>query len=1313
MRTIICLALAFIGFLQVVYGQYFRHYTVEDGLSNNIVFSSLQDRRGFMWFGTRDGLNRFNGYSFKVFRHDPADTTSLGSNFINCLYQDKQDRLWVGTGNGLYQYRPDQEDFRLIQDTRQADVMDVLMDTVGNIWYIANLRLYCYHPDRGVIRSFDDFSATSMALYRKQIWVATNNGRLICVSTKGIDTSFSVLQNQGSASLWIEKIHPLSSGELLIGTAHYGAWIFQPITGKATPLMSGWRHLYVRDFLELAPNQYWIATENGIFRYDRTSGSVARISKQFGNPYALSDNAIYTLCKDKEGGVWAGSYFGGVNYYAGKNELFQKFYPQHDRPSVSGNAVREICLDDDQQLWIGTEDAGLNKMDLRTGAMMRVAAGGGSGSLSSTNIHALLPVGNQLWVGTFEQGLDILDRRTNRVIKHYSASDLPGALRSNFIITMLRTRDGRVFVGTGWGLFQYQEKTDSFLPVAEVAQHDFIYSLFEDHQGTIWAGTLRNGVYYFNPHLGTSGQYQADPDKPNGLPSNAINGIFEDADHHLWLATEGGGFCKRISNGNFKSYTVKDGLPSDITFRILQDSRKQLWISSSKGLIEFDPTTETFRTYTQADGLITDQFNYNSGICLPDGTLYFGSVKGMIRFNPTHFHRNNIVPAVYITGFQLGNKELSIAANSPLKQAISFTDYIRLDYNQATFSLDFAALSYVSPDMNEYAYRMEGLEDEWTYLRTNRKVYFTNLSPGTYQFQVKGANSNGVWNKDPVRLTIQIDPPFYASIWAYVFYICCLLGLIYYLIYNYLQRTHRIHESRINQLEQEKAREIYQAKIDFFTNITHEIRTPLTLIKAPLDKLLAQQPDAETTTSLQLMQKNTSYLMDLINQLLDFRRDASPEEGLYFSRTDLVHLLEETCLRYQPLITQRALTFELSLPSKPLFAFVDQRSFQKILSNLIDNAIKYADKYVRVLLEIQDSTHQVLLLVANDGPHIPATDRQKIFEPFFRLRHNGQKIGTGLGLSLVKSLVHLHKGTLHYTVNAHQLNEFSLQVPVHQDHEFDMQVASDRSPVQIPLVTTQESKYAVLLVEDHPDILALLSVDFAKQMRVWTAANGEDAMHVLAEHEISLIISDVMMPVMDGFELCRQVKNNLLYAHIPVILLTAKTALPAKIEGLEYGADVYIEKPFSVDYVLAQANSLLANRERMKNYVASSPLVGIKTMAANKTDEGFLEKLNQVILDNLGNPELDVRFLASALHMSQPTLFRKIKGVSDLKPNELITMVRLKKAAELLASHDLKMYEVCEQIGYNSQSYFSRSFQKQFGITPSEYIQKIRQKGYL
>lgn len=1313
MRVLLLVFLALVGWPGRVSAQYFRHYTVEQGLSNNIVFCSLQDERGFMWFGTRDGLNRFDGYTFHVFRHVAGDSTTLGSNYISCLYEDAGGRLWVGTGNGLYQYRPFTEDFVALPAAAGADVKDVLVDAAGRIWYIANLTLHCYEMGRGVIQRFDGFSATSLCLYDQQVWAATNNGSLMQVGHQGELVHHAELPVDGHAPKWIEKIYPLSSGGILVGTAHYGPWVFQPSTHTVRQLSPDLAGLYVRDFLEVEPDDYWIATESGIFRHHPFSGYMQHIRKQVDDPYTLSDNAIYTLWKDREGGVWAGSYFGGINYWAGKNELFHKIYPRSGANGISGTAVREIVADDEGNHWIGTEDAGLNKLDVRTGTFSSMPSGEGPGMLSSSNIHGLLPVGDHIWVGTFEQGLNILDRHTKRVVKHYRASDLPGALRSDFIITLLRTRAGTILVGTGLGLFEYQERTDSFLPVAEVTQHDFIYSLYEDSRGTIWAGTLRNGVYHYNRQLGTQGQYQAREDDSLGLGSNTVTGIFEDSNQQLWFTTEGGGFSKLQANGTFRRYTTANGLPSNISYRMLEDAQGLLWVSTSKGLVAFHPVNESFSVYTQANGLTTDQFNYNSGLRMPDGRLCFGSVKGMVQFDPAQLHTNTTEPTVYITGFQVHNEEVEIAAGSPLSTAISFTDHIQLAHNQSTFSIDFAALSYVSPETNAYAYRMEGLEDDWTYLRGTRKVYYTDLKPGSYRFLVKGANSDGVWATAPTALAIRVSPPFYASPLAYLGYLLAVACLGVYLIRHYHRRTRLAHEQRINQLEREKAREISQAKIDFFTNMTHEIRTPLTLIKAPLDNLLQQQQNPQTAEALKLMQKNTGYLIALSNQLLDFRKHASPEEGLYFTKTDIKQLLEDTIQRYQPLISKHKLVCTVRLPELPLYAFVDTAAFQKISSNLLDNAIKYSGGHIHIDLESLSDKRKFLVRMANDGPNVPPADREKIFEPFYRRRLTEGKAGTGLGLPLARSLAQLHKGTLTCTVSPRGWNEFTLVVPVHQDQEFEIAVAAESATVVRPPTTQHGKKHAertVLIVEDHPDILQLLVSAFEPHAQVQTATNGREAMEVIHRMEISLIVSDVMMPVMDGFALCRAVKSDVQVSHIPVMLLTAKTALPSKVEGLGYGADVYIEKPFSVDHVLAQADSLLANRKRVIDYIRSVPLASVQQIAVGEVDKAFLDKLNQLILDNIANPALDVGLLAAELNMSKPTLFRKIKGLSDFRPNELITLVRLKKAAELLAQQELKVYEVCELVGYNSQSYFTRSFQKQFGMSPTEYVQKAQQR---
>lgn len=1310
---------------------YFKHFKVENGLSNNIVFCSLQDKKGFMWFGTRDGLNRFDGYSFKIFRHDPNNKKSLGSNYISSIYEDFNGKLWIGTTKGLYQYNEKTEDFTLLQITKNNNIGDIKLDKQENLWFLSGLILVKYNIKTKALNSFkteDNFNVTSICIADNDIWVATGDGRIKkYIEETNSFLSFDLFQkSKYTSSKWIKKIYYTGDRTILIATSSQGVKLFDIETKEYQDILTynaDKTEIYARDFIKHADGEYWIATESGIYIYYLNKKSFINLQKSNTNPYSIADNAVYTLCKDKEGGIWAGTYFGGVSYFPKPYASFEKFFPQNSNNTISGHAIREICADNQQNLWIGTEDAGLNKLDKKTGKFTHIKPTGTSNGLAYSNIHGLLALENELWVGTFERGLDVFNIHTGKVIKHYSLDKGTSSSRSNFIISLYKTSSGEILAGTGLGLYRYNAVKDSFTLVPEVTKDDFVYSVFEDHTGTIWAGTLESGVFYYHTKTKKNGNYRYDAANSNSLSSNAVNSIFEDSNQNLWFATEGGGLCKfDRKTSTFKRYTTKNGFPSDIIFKILEDKTKKLWISTSRGLTFFDPLTEKLKVFTKADGLLTDQFNYNSAYKDASGRMYFGSVNGMISFNPDEFISNNFTPPIYITGFQVYNKELIINQdNSPLKEAITYTKNINLKYNQSTFSIDFAALSFTAPEVNEYAYKMEGLDQDWSYLKTNRKIYFTNLPPGTYTFLVKGANSSGIWNDKPASLVIKISPPFWASTWAYVLYVILIIAAVYYAIRDYHTRTEQKNKRKIQllkiekerdieYLENEKEREIYHAKIEFFTNVTHEIRTPLTLIIGPLEKILKNEENtSELKDNLKIMEKNTHHLLDLTNQLLDFRKAETKGFSLSFIRENISELLQETYLRFKIAAESEDLTYIINLPEKDVFAYVDTAAVTKILSNLFSNAIKYAEKKVYVELAAREKEDEnFIITIKNDGVCIPQELKDKIFEPFFRMEESENQLGTGIGLPIARSLAELHKGSLNFTA-LNSMNVFILSLPAHHEKEFQLHHQEEQTEEFYSFRTKVDEdssvlKPTVLLVEDNKDILNFLSKELSPFYTIITAYNGQEAIDMIENTSVNLIISDVKMPVMDGFELCEKIKSNIEYSHIPVILLTSKNTLESKIKGLELGADSYIEKPFSPEHLNVQISNLLLNRNKIKEYFARTPLINIKTIAYSKTDEIFLEKLNNAIQENMADTDLDIEFLAGVMNMSRPTLYRKIKAISSLTPNEMIKIARLKKGAELLALGDYKIYEVCDIIGFNSQSYFAKNFHKQFGMTPTEYF---------
>lgn len=1044
-KTIILAALLAIATDLAGQSYYFRHYQVENGLSNNAVICSAQDKKGFLWFGTKDGLDRFDGYSFKVFRNDPDEKESIGSNFIHSLYVDPDDVLWVGTEKGLYRYDATTESFTRISTPFTEQVTDIQQDAMGNLWFISNFNLFKYDEGENKLFQFtvdEYFEATSICtLIDGSVWVSTPSGLLKKYdATSGSFSAYNLFNHSPkTVSTWIERLYGTSGGNILVGTSNQGVKIFQTATGSYKDILTynaDKTEIFARNFVQTSDKECWIATESGIFIYNLETGTSINLRKDYNNPYSISDNAVYTFCKDKEGGIWAGTYFGGISYYPKQLLEFHKYFPAERKNSLSGNVVREIHEDQYGSMWIGTEDAGLNKLDRSTGLFKRFMPTGSKEGISYTNIHGLLVTGNELWIGTFEHGLDVMNIQTGKVTRHYSKGTGEHSLKSNFIYCITQSPDGTILLGTTIGAYMYNPGTDDFSPLPGMPVYNWYSSILKDERGMTWAATYGNGVHFYNNKTGKSGNFRYEAHNKNSLASDRVNSLFEDSYKNLWLATEGG-LCKFDTGTNsFKRYTTHNGFPTNFILNLQEDAKQNLWISTSKGLVCFDPKTEQVIVYTKANGLLNDQFNFSSAYKDAQGRMYFGSVKGMISFHPGESRKNNYTPLVYITGFQVNNKELAINKNgSPLSKSITYTDKVSLGYNQSTFSIDFASFSYSAPEMSEYAYKMEGIDDEWIYLKTNRKVYFTDLSPGTYTFKVKAANIGGDWRVKESNLVIEILPPWWGSKPAWFLYAVLALCFIYYLFKNYHRRIKEKNKRKIEQLEILKEKELYEAKMDFFTNVAHEIKTPLTLIKGPLEKVVRKAGDIpEIKDSLRIMEKNTSRLVDLTNQLLDFRQTEIKGFSLSFTKENISEILEDTFVSFKPLAEQKDLHFSMCPVPQKIFAFIDTEAFNKILTNLFSNAVKYARNKVEVcLLPVKSDDKTFTIELRNDGYIIPFAMKEKIFEPFFRLKETEKQKGTGIGLALSRSLAQLQKGILDLKEPENDMNVFFITMPLNLD----------------------------------------------------------------------------------------------------------------------------------------------------------------------------------------------------------------------------------------------------------------------------------------
>lgn len=1293
---------------------YFRSLSTNEGLSQNTVNVILQDKQGFMWFGTKDGLNRYDGQKFRLFQ---KENSSLGNNFITALYEDPNGSIWVGTDTGMYIYNPHQECFSAFtipieksSSSITRSVTCIQHDGKGNIWIAADYQgLLCYNTQTGKLQNISDrightkANITHFWFEQNMIWVGRYEDNLYYSQDNG--KTFQIFKDiNGKEPFKGSVIETITKGLhncLYIGSSK-GLTEINLSTSTCRTLLND----YVRDISFHSDKELWAGTEHGLYIIDlSTQKQIHLQTTDESDKYALSDNAIYTVYQDRDEGMWIGSYFGGVNYYPYQYTYFEKYYP-HNHLFDMGRRVREFCRESDTTVWIGTEDKGVFHFNQNSGQLTALPY-----TLCSSNIHGLCMDNEWLWIGTFNGGLYKINIRTHS-IKHYTKGNTSNTLNADNIFTICKTSTNDIWIGTTSGLLHYNRATDDFQRISKL-DNVFAYYLLEDSYGNIWVATYVEGVFCYDVHRKKWKHYTWDQTNPHSLPYNKVVSIYEDSQKRLWFATEGGGICRFIPETNtFIRYGMEKGFPSNTTYKIQEDKKGILWITTDRGLVSFDPEKEITHIYTTSNGLLSNQFNYQSGFRDPDGNLYFGSINGFIRFNPSSFKENTQVSPIALSDFLLFNKRLKIGnQGSPLKQSITFTDTLQLKAYQNSFSLRAFVLSYQAPQSNTVLCKMEGFDKDWYTVSANdARITYSNLPYGTYTLRIKGANSDGIWNPKERQLHIQVLPPFYLSWTAYILYFVLFIGGAYSAAMYIRQRNQRRHQHAIEKLQYEKERELYTAKIDFFTNVAHEIRTPLTLIKSPLENVLSTcNLDDNTREDLNIMDLNTNRLLDLVNQLLDFRKTETKGFKLNFSNYNLSELVHKTCIRFTTLARERRINLSEEIIDG-IHAAIDKEGFTKIISNLLTNAVKYAKTYIH--LKLKTSNDNLILTITNDGEIIPLEMREEIFKPFiqYHTENTPTSSGTGIGLALARSLAELHGGNLVMS-DSESSNCFVLSLPLRQLHIIELpsedqtsleSVSEEESSKQKQ--TIESAIYTLMLVEDNHTMRKFLSRQLSPSYRIFEATNGKEALGILKSEIINLIISDIIMPEMDGIELCYTVKNEIDFSHIPVILLTAKTTLQSKIEGMETGADAYIEKPFSLDYLKACIANLLKSRERLQTSFAHTPFIPTNSMAISKADEDFLKKLNELVQDNIQNPDFNLDEMSDELCMSRSSLYRKIKGILNITPYEYVRLERLKKAAQLLKDGSCKINEVSYLVGFNTPSYFTKCFQKQFGMLPKDFV---------
>lgn len=1350
----------------------FKSYTINDGLSQNSVMCLLQDHYGFIWIGTEDGLNKFDGYEFKSYKHDNDDSTSISNNQINALYEDVDGKIWIATSKGLNIFDRKSEIFKKItyssgNNDGAADLItSICKDKRGDLWLGSLADLKLYQPKKNKLTVFKAFKDKVKELDKVNFifedtdglfWISIGKDlrRFNPITKRFLALPLLLEGNKILRKSFTRVIRQSKSGNIWIGTENNGVFLFD----KKENTLKNFRNIpgdnnslpinIVREIQIINESEIWIGTRDGLSIYNPKNKTFKTFKNDIYDPFSLSHNSIRSILKDLAGNIWIGTYAGGVNLITLSNNLFSLIKEKiGNKNGISNRVVSSIVNGDNQSLWVGTEGGGLNYIDKNQSVTKKINLLTGSEDVSANSIKSLLKDGDNIWIGAFK-GLFIFNIKSNAIVR------LPTP-ENKGIYTLEKTKEG-IWMGTnGGGMLlrkpdgTYQVfKNDDTNP--ESLCGNSITKIYKNNLGHLWIGTDR-GLNYFDGRKFK--QYFHHAHRQYSLSSSSILSIFIDSKNRIWIGTKGGGLnLFDAKSDKFYNISSKNGLSNDVIQSIVEDNKGNLWLSSNRGLskISFKNETLPFNSnsfsifnYYVEDGLQSNQFLPGASNKNIAGELFFGGINGISFFNPNKIKMNNYKPSIVFTDFAIRNKTVNLSdENTPLFNAINETKEIELTYDQAFITLKYAGLNYINPNKNQYAYKLDGFtnDNDWHYVGNQKSATYTNLNAGTYLFKVKASNNDGVWNEVPRTLKIIVLPPWWQTWWAYIIYVF-LIGLILYFSYYYWLKTAKLKSDLLYEhLIREKDQELYQSKLNFFTNISHEIKTPLTLILAPLEKLLEfNEGNNRVQNQLSLMKRNGERLIRLINQLLDFRKFESGNMQIQAAEGNIIRFVKEVVLAFQSYAQYLEINLKIETDKKSIRLWFDRDKFEKILYNLLSNALKFTRKNGEIIIRIREELNQgnvnqpsfIIIDVIDNGIGISEKYIDKIFDQFKHYNEEGSNLsGSGIGLAFTKGLVELHHGNIFVTSKEAIKEEsgytcFTLKIPagnahlsksemianyknsenIDNYHELKTSVASEfhlEKRIERVLSYENTEKPIILLVEDNKDVMQFLVSHFEEKFQVYSAFNGKEGLDIAIELIPDIIISDVMMPEMSGTALCNMLKNDNRTSHIPIILMTARTPIIYKIEGLETGADDYITKPFSINLVETRVWNLLETRQKLRERYKKEVTLQPTNIAITSPDEIFLEKVMNFIEKNLAEPTLSVEELGKHVFMSRVTLYRKIKALTNQTTIEFIRSVRLKRAAQLLATQNHSVSEVAYKVGFTDIDYFRKCFKEQFSQTPKQY----------
>ena len=1352
----------------------FIHLTSNDGLSQNFISAIFQTKNGFMWFGTKDGLNRYDGYEFKVYRHDPLDSASLSGNFIESLFEDSKGRFWVGS-TSLDLFIPERDAFKRIDlklPSTNSDnavkinkITSIAEDKNGLIWIGTNDGLVSYDVQTGTSRmyyqvqdksaSLSDNSILSLSTDDSLVIVGTQNGmKLLNIeSAKGDKFTFENISHPPAAELIISKRTILSQfrySSTIIYSGTPSGLIKIDLSTRESEFINYKDHKFfpfwhnrILSITQDKSGNLWLACSGGLVVYNPLRNS---FKYYFHNPkdyQSLSINSLTSLYSDRGGKIWIGTAGKGINLFDQNRKNFLLYNGLIDKePFRTSFSISAVLSDSKNNLWVSSQHK-LFRVNRVTGEYTRVnLLYGPEGEITS-----ILEDNKQnLWVSS-SGGLHKISEQGGKITRYSHNPSNPKSLRDDFVRLLFIDKRGNLFALNSNCLSKFNEESNSFThyELKFISEQDItpvIRSVYETQDGSLWFGWDK-GLVKYNLETQERSIYSHQPGNNKSISNNEVLTICEDPvqpKKYLWVGTQGGGLSRlNLEENSFSNFSVKDGLPNNVVYGILS-SGNALWLSTNNGLCRVTTDkygTPSFRNYDVSDGLQGNEFNTLAYSKSSSGELFFGGLNGVNAFYPDNIRDNIYIPPVVIT--ELIFLKDNYAGNDGFQQKIKIINNdaeVNIPYSQNSFTIQFAALDYTATERNKYMYKLKPIHDDWINLGTQRNVTFTELGTGEYELIVKGSNNDGIWNEEGASLRIIIDPPFWRTLWAYGFYIFIFLLFLYGLRKYEMNRLRLKNRLKQESFETQKLKELDEMKSGFFANISHEFRTPLSLILGPADQLEQNETDDFKKEKLNTIKLSANRLLRLINQILELSKLEKGKTKLNCEEGDLVGFVKGITMNFSSIAERKCITLHFENDTPEIQTYFDKDIFEKIFFNLLSNAFKFTNQNGSVEIKVFKPTeipgnpaaiNFCKISVKDSGIGIRESDLQKVFNKFFIVENingfTGQ--GSGIGLALVKELVELHKGKITVESKINEGTVFTVSIPVGKDFLEEDEIADvvtgnrfisearlkefiDEEMIEVENENLNaddknaEDPLIILIVEDNPDLRKYISLILHSDYKIIEASEGKLGFEKAIESIPDLIISDIMMPEMDGYTLCKKLKADERTSHIPIILLTAKSGETDKLIGLATGADDFLTKPFSTKELSIRVRNLIEIRQTLRKKFSSSLVIKPKEVATGSVDKLFLEKAIKIVENNISNDKFSVEEFSLEMNLSHSQLHRKLKALLNQSAIQFIRSIRMQRALELLQNNSGTVAEIAWQVGFGDPSYFTKTFSKHFGYLPSD-----------